>query len=289
MKILVIGNGFIGSPIIQKLQSEGHELLNFSRSLKVEIQCQQVKGDFFSPEDVREILKWDPEVIIHTAWITTPGIYKIDQSNYKFSESTIHLAKSILQSNVKHLLVLGTCAEYGHRSTSSTAGITEVSPNNLYAEQKVSTFRSIQDLLVGSKIRFTWARVFLPYGPKQDDKRLIPYLIKSLKAGSPIQLADTSSIYDWISVRDISSAISWTISKTLPTEIDIGTSIGFSNLQLLTMLAELLPSNLNLGRLGPHEIGLGDVFITGKDSPLLKSGWLPKDSLQSGLEWVLNT
>lgn len=288
MKILVFGNGFIGRSIIQKLHSEGHEILSFSRSIKVEIPCQQVVGDFFNPKDVNEILKWNPEVIIQTAWITTPGIYRNDQANYSFSESTIQLAMSILESEVKHLIVLGTCAEYGHQSTSSTAGITPVSPNNLYAEQKVSTYKSIQALLFGSKIRFTWARVFFPYGPEQNDKRLIPYLIKSLNAGSPIKLADTSSIYDWISVRDIASAISWTISQKLPTEIDIGTSIGFSNLQLLRMLTDLLSSDSKLDGHGPHDIGLGDVFVTGKDSPLLKSGWLPKDSLQSGLEWVLN-
>ena len=34
MKILVIGNGFIASPIIQKLESEGHQLLIYSRTLK---------------------------------------------------------------------------------------------------------------------------------------------------------------------------------------------------------------------------------------------------------------
>ena len=113
-------------------------------------------------------------------------------------------------------------------------------------------------------------------------------MIKSLNAGSPIKLADTSSIYDWISVRDSASAISWTISQKLPTEIDIGTSNGFSNLQLLRMLTDLLSSDSKLDGHGPHDIGLGDVFVTGKDSPLLKSGWLPKDSLQSGLEWVLN-
>ena len=45
MKILVIGNGFIGSSIIQRLESEGHELLIFSRTFKVGSQSQQISGD----------------------------------------------------------------------------------------------------------------------------------------------------------------------------------------------------------------------------------------------------
>jgi nucleoside-diphosphate-sugar epimerase len=171
----------------------------------------------------------------------------------------------------------------------STAGITELSPKTLYAEQKVVTLNSIKELLVSSEIRFTWARVFHPYGPTQDPKRLIPYLIEALRSGRPIKLVDTTSFYDWVSVRDIASAISWVITNRLSTEIDIGTTFGYSNLELLNTLIELLPNISQDGNFGPHEIGLGEVFIVGKDSPLIKSGWLPNDSLKSGLEWVLST
>ena len=289
MKILVIGNGLIGKSITQKLFREGHELINFSRTTKIGIPCQQILGDIFEPDGLKQILGWKPEVVIHTAWITTPRIYKDDLSNYKYAKSTIDLVKSVLVSSVEHLVVLGTCAEYGFQNMPSTAGITELSPKTLYAEQKVVTLNSIKELLVSSEIRFTWARVFHPYGPTQDPKRLIPYLIEALRSGRPIKLVDTTSLYDWVSVRDIASAISWVITNRLSTEIDIGTTFGYSNLELLNTLIELFPNISQDGNFGPHEIGLGEVFIVGKDSPLIKSGWLPNDSLKSGLEWVLST
>ena len=289
MKILVIGNGFIGKSLTQKLYVEGHELLNFSKTAKTEIPCRQILGDIFDLDSLKETLKWNPEIIIHTAWITAPGVYKDALSNYNYAQSTIELAKSILDSNVEHLVVLGTCAEYGSQSMPSTAGITRISPKTLYAEQKVVTLSSIKGILANSEIRFTWARVFYPYGPNQDSKRLIPHLIEALRNGRPIRLADTSSFYDWVSVRDIASAISWVITNKISTEIDIGTTFGFSNLELLSTLIELSPNIPQGGNLGPHEIGPGEVFIVGKDSPLLKSGWLPNDTLKSGLEWLLNS
>lgn len=289
MKILVIGNGFIGKSIILKLESEGHEILVFSRSPKEGIASQQVLGDIFDFSTLTEVLKWSPQIIIHTAWITTPGIYRNDPSNHKFSQFTINLAEYILHSEVEHLLVLGTCAEYGHHSVASSAGITPLSPNTLYAEQKVATFNSISHLLQESKSRFTWARIFYPYGPFQDEKRLIPLLVQAIKTGSPINLADTSSIYDWISTRDVASAISWIISNELASELDVGTSFGYTNLELLDTLLELLPNGLIQEQYGPHEIGAREVFVAAKDSPLLKSGWLPKDSLRSGLEWVIGS
>jgi hypothetical protein len=50
-----------------------------------------------------------------------------------------------------------------------------------------------------------------------------------------------------------------------------------------------MPNISNARNLGPHKVGISEVFVVGKDSPILKSGWLPKDSLKSGLEWVLES
>ena len=289
MKILVIGGGFIAGSIVQRLKFEGHELRVYSRSINTKIQCRQILGDIFSFEEFLKVLTWKPQIIIHTAWITTPGIYRDDPSNLKYTHFTSELARYIRNSDIEHLIILGTCAEYGRQSAPSTAGITSLSPNTLYAEQKVAAFNAVNEILLESDTRLTWARVFYPYGPNQDQKRLIPKLIRTLKNGIPIQLDDTSSIYDWITIRDISSAISWIINNEVPTEIDVGTTFGFTNFDLLTTLEELLQTTNQIPTRDGHIIGLNEVFVAGKKSPLLVSGWMPKDSLTSGLEWVLDS
>ena len=238
-------------------------------------------------EDFVKVLRWNPQVIVHTAWITTPGIYRNHPSNKDYADFTINLANYIRHSEIEHLIVLGTCAEYGRQIGPSTAGITELSPTNLYSEKKIAAFRSVEKILQNSTTRFTWARLFYPYGPYQHEKRLIPHLVQSLKTGNPIHLADISSIYDWITSRDVAGAILWIIEHKLPIEIDIGTSVGTTNLELLLSLEELLPgiSHERVNR--KHEIGISEVFVMGKSSPLYTSGWLPNDTLNSGLEWVL--
>lgn len=289
MKILVIGNGFIAKSILERLQSEGHELLVYSRKKIDRAQYRQVSGDIFDFEEFVKTLEWKPQIVIHTAWITTPGIYRDDVSNFKYSQFTTKLAKYISDSDVEHLIILGTCAEYGHQDGPSTAGITKLSPTTLYAQQKVVAFNSTKEQLQESDVRFTWAHIFYPYGPNQDQKRLIPYLIHSLKSGQPITLADTSSIHDWITTRDIASAISWAICNELPTEIDIGTSFGFTNLELLVVLEKLLQTNNQLPGSESHNFGNNEVFVASKTSSIFTSGWSPTDSLSTGLEWVLNT
>jgi nucleoside-diphosphate-sugar epimerase len=287
MRILIIGNGLLGTAIVQRLESEGHSILIFARRRNDKIQSRQVLGDIFLFSDFIKVLDWKPEVIVHTAWITTPGIYKDAATNIQYQEFTTNLAKIVKGSDIKHLLILGTCAEYGHQSEPSNAGITKLTPSTLYAQQKVAAFSSTREILQDSNIRFTWARVFYPYGPGQDRNRLIPRLIGALRDRKPIALIDTSSVYDWITTRDIALAISWIIENVLPMEIDIGTSLGYTNLELLIELEDILGARGQLSLSGAHEVGLKEVFVTDRKSPLLVSGWSPEDSLHSGLGWML--
>ena len=287
MKILVIGNGFLATSIVERLESEGHKILIFSRTQNSRIQSQQILGDIFDYERFLEVLAWKPQVVIHTAWITTPAVYRDDLSNLEYAEFTTNLARSLHDSDVEHLIILGTCAEYGKQVGPSRAGFTIPTPTSLYAQQKIVAFNSAKEILRDSHVRFTWARVFYPYGPNQDQRRLIPRLISSIKSGEPIVLADTSSIYDWITTRDVALAISWVLTHNLPTEIDLGTSIGFTNLEILEALENLLQTKSLLPPEKTHNFGLSEVFVASKSSPLFTSGWSPKDSISAGLEWVI--
>jgi nucleoside-diphosphate-sugar epimerase len=289
MKILIIGNGFIGTPIIHKLESDGHELLIYSRTLKNGFGSKQVVGDISNFIDFAKSHSWKPDVIIHTAWITKHEIYTRHASNYVYAQFTSELAEYAVRTELGHLIILGTCAEYGSQSTPSVAGITKLNPSNLYAEQKVIAFNSVKKSLLGSNTRLTWARIFHPYGPRQDKKRLIPYLIDSLKSEQEVHLTDTASMLDWITTRDIAAAISWVIKNETPIEIDVGTAHGFTNVELLKTLEGLLGSSRQWTKYS-HETSLAkQVTLVGEDSPLLKSGWIPKDNLITGLQWVLNS
>ena len=274
VKILVIGNGLIGSEIAKKMLFENHSVLVFSRNVKKGMSYKQIKGDIFNFDSIKETLEWKPDVVINTAWITTPGIYKDDESNFEYAEFTVKLAKYFSQSQFKKLIILGTCAEYGLQSVPCLAGNTKLNPNTIYAEQKVDAFLRVKDIYKSTLPNFIWARIFYPYGPKQDHRRLIPKLINSLNENEAIELADVSSNYDWITTRDIASAISWSVNHEVPFEIDVGTGIGYTNLEVLEKLENLLQKRNMLPKNFQHKVGLNEKFIVSSDSPLFKSGCL---------------
>ena len=255
--------------------------------MRQNIQSRQILGDIFDGESFRKSLSWGPQVIIQTAWITTHGRYMDDPLNILYSQFTSNLAVQMINLGVEHLVILGTCAEYGSQSHASTAGITKVYPTTLYAKQKVAAFESLSESLRNSSVRLSWARIFQPYGPGQDKKRLLPYLIDSLRKGEQIKLSDTSSILDWITTRDIASAVSWIINNDTPIEVDIGTTVGFTNVELLRHLEELLGVSSQWLQLAQNSPSTNAVTVVGKNSPLFRSGWHPRDSLEVGLKWVL--
>jgi nucleoside-diphosphate-sugar epimerase len=215
-------------------------------------------------------------------------MYTTDFSNYQYAQFTSDLSLRALQANVEHLIILGTCAEYGPQTGPSCAGRTELNPSNLYAQQKIVALNLARETLLGSETRLSWARVFQPYGPNQDSKRLIPYLVDSLKQGRKIDLNDNASIHDWITTRDIASAISWIICHSTPIEIDVGTTIGYTNLELLQHLEALIGGSNQWMRISDQVQVGGGMVVVANDSPLFVSGWLPSDSLDKGLEWAFN-
>lgn len=289
MKILVIGNGFVATPIIHRLESEGHNILIFSKSLKNDFRSRQITGNIFDFDDFVKVLSWKPQIIIHTAWVTAQEVYMSDPSNYRYSRFTCDLAGFIKQSDVEHLIVLGSCAEYGPQINPSVAGITKLSPNSIYGEQKVAAFNLVKDALHESNIRLSWVRIFQPFGPGQDKKRLLPQLVDALKNGREVILKNTSSVHDWITTRDIAAVISWIIYNDTPTEIDAGTALGFTNVQILERLEAFFGNSNQWMRYERQIPENGVVAVVGKTSPIFLSGWRASDNLDSGFKWVLDS
>ena len=288
MKILVIGNGFLACPIIEKLDSEGHEVNVYSRQVKSNIKVQQIEGNILESEKLQGVFRNNYQVVINTAWITIQNQYPTHESNKDYSRYAISLASRAAQSGVEHFIGFGSCAEYGKRSSPCIAGETLLNPENLYAEQKVETFQQTRQLLSLTKTRFSWLRVFQPYGLRQDPERLVPYLINGLKNQLNIEIKDNKSCLDWVTTRDIASAVSWVLNNSLPSELDIATSIGYTNLDVLSYLQVLLGKAKQTPLVDQSSVESPQVLVAGKESPIFTSGWRPEDTLESGLEWVVS-
>jgi nucleoside-diphosphate-sugar epimerase len=286
MRILILGYGFIGRYIAHELKSQGYEVFIFSKTISMTQKNDQIQGDVFNDDDLNKVIIWQPSIIISTVWSTNYDSYSNDSNNINYANFSISLADFCNRIGVKHLIILGSGAEYGNQKIASSAGTTVLNPLSIYAEQKVYAFNSINE--IDKKFRFTWARIFYPYAPDQNPKRLIPYLHSCLINQTQIVLKDSTSKFDWVSTRDIALAVAWLVNNDSPIEVDIGTSIPYTNIELLEEICNVTHLYYRESMIKNLHITSNEVHAVSRQSPLLNMGWKPLDSLNEGLRWVFS-
>jgi UDP-glucose 4-epimerase len=113
MKIIVLGgNGFIGSYIVDRLVAANHELVVYGRSVNETIKnsaVRYVQGDFSDSVKLSEAITGS-DVIVHAISSTVPSTSNLDpiadiQQNLV---STVRLLQLMAQSDVKRLVYLSS-------------------------------------------------------------------------------------------------------------------------------------------------------------------------------------
>lgn len=291
MKILVVGgSGFLGSQIVQRLSEEGHLVQSLNRT-RAPGDLDQWIGDVSHPDSYRDLISdWKPEVVIQAAWVTDQFSYRQSALNRSYARSTLDFAEHCFQSETQHFVALGTSAEYGRPSQPCNASTTPSLPLDLYGAEKLWTSEEMKRIALNYETRFSWARIFQPYGLNQDPNRLIPSAARHFRAGKPFKTQSSENILDWITSRDVAGAFAYILNHELPEVVDIGTSVGTSVGKVLNKVAELCGVDERyIEKSVADEAGQEPLeLVVDRDSPLLAHGWTPEDDLDSGLSWALS-
>lgn len=291
VKILVAGgSGFLGSEIVRKLSTEGHKVRSLNRQ-RSPLDIDQYIGDIGQPDSYRNlILDWKPEVVIQVAWVTDQLSYRESALNRLYARNTLSFAEHCFQSETQHFLALGTSAEYGKPNQLCNASTTPCIPLDSYGAEKLWASEEMKRIALNYETRFSWARVFQPYGLNQDPSRLIHSAARHFKAGKKFNTQSSTNVLDWITSRDVAGAVAYTLEHDLPEVVDIGTSVGTSVSNVLIKVAELCGVDKNYIEETDAENAPREAFelVVDRNSPLLAHGWKPEDDLNSGLFWALS-
>lgn len=165
-------------------------------------------------------------------------------------------------------------------------------PGSPYAAAKfaASTYVRFFHALYGTPA--VVARIFMVYGPDQpDDRKLVPYVVRSLLAGERPQLSSGTRRVDWIYVDDVVEGL--IALATTPgldgTTLDLGSGTLTPVAEVARMISELAAtgSTLALGARQDRRLEVepvAEVAVTTQ-----RTGWAPKVPLRDGLrrtvEW----
>jgi nucleoside-diphosphate-sugar epimerase len=292
MRVFLTGaSGFIGANLVPILLENSCEILALAplddpldRLKDVETQIGIVRGDLTDTETIADAIdEFKPETCIHLAWYAEPSEYLHSLRNIEFLFQSIELLKVLHSSGCNNVLMAGTCAEYD----TSIQVLTEDSParpETLYASAKLSLNLLGQQFASIHNMNFAWARIFYLFGPHEDDRRMVPALIKSLLNGNYYPATKGEQVRDYLYVGDVAEAL-WLIASSKLNGVYNVCSNAPTTIHHLMKSVEKILGKEDLIQFGsiPYR-DWEPMSIVGDNRKLKQAGWRQQFSLDQGLE-----
>lgn len=219
MRCLVIGgNGFIGSHLVDCLVRRGHEVSVFDRFSdglpKYEAQgVGRHQGDFLNLGDLEKAIR-GTEAVFHFLSTTTPVSTQTDpvvdiRTNVS---STVDLLRLCVDLGVEQLYFASSGgAIYGNREVQPISEDAPTEPISPYAIGKQTIEGYLRYFRQGYGLRSTALRISNPYGPRQSPRHrqgVIPIFLQHVVHGEPITIyGDGSMVRDYLYVTDAAEMI----------------------------------------------------------------------------------
>lgn len=211
MKILVTGaTGFVGRHLVSRLLEGGHEVTILSRTgagergLQWESKVRSLVGDV-------DVARFDPtwsehDALAHLAWPDLPHYARLSHlesalpAHYSF-------IKNLVMHGMRHVLVTGTCFEYGMKS-GPLCESDPTEPANPYALAKDTLRKFLQALQGERAFRLQWARLFYMYGPGQHPKSLMAQLDRAIsEQRASFDMTGGEQLRDYLPVEKVAQAL----------------------------------------------------------------------------------
>jgi UDP-glucose 4-epimerase len=286
-QVLVTGaSGFIGRHVCERLIAAGAVVVGVCRHPPAAIggSLRQVAWRQVDLTDVVAaralIAAARPEVVINLAGVVAGSR---DRS----------LVAPMLHANLGATVALldaaadsGCCEAFVQAGSLEEPDRRDEAPSSPYAAAKSAATAYTQLYGQSYGLSCSVARIFMVYGPgRQDEAKLIPYLIRRGLAGEPMQLSSGRRAVDWVYVDDVADAlVALARRRDLRGEsVDIGSGTLVPIGEVVTMLWDLLglDGDPPFGSLPDRSGEVERVADSSRTAALL--GWTPQVGLEAGL------
>ena len=229
-KILVIGGtGFIGFHVIKKAKKLNWKVTSISKKKpKIKRKHTNVNYKFADIENFQSLkknIKGNYDFVINAGGYGNHPNFNKEGEKLFFSHclGTVNLVKILSKKKIKKFIQIGSSAEYGKKRSPQKES-DKCLPLTPYGIAKYACSKFLQNTFKIKNFPATILRIFLVYGPGQDDNRILPFVIKSCLKNKKIPLTKGNQEVDFCHIDDVVNAIFKTFSskKTNGEIINIG-------------------------------------------------------------------
>jgi nucleoside-diphosphate-sugar epimerase len=167
---------------------------------------------------------------------------------------------------------------------------TAIRPASLYGQCKAAFWMGTEAYARHYGFSAAWGRVFLPYGPGDESRRLVPSLVTALSGGKSIDVTGGSQVRDFIYASDVADLLVRLLETPQATgAYNVATGHGTAVRQVIEKVAghfhalELVHFGARPGRRDEPPFLVADM---GKVECIL--GWRAATSIEKGLEQLLS-
>lgn len=215
MKILVTGaTGFVGACLTRRLLGMGHEMHAFVRQTANKWRIADIAPHIVLHDvDLR-----DAHAVEQALHSIRPGniFHLATYGGFSFQEDvdaiyaanftgTVNLVHACQKVGFDRFIHTGSSSEYGMK-TGHMKEMDLLEPLGDYAVSKAAATLFCRSEALQKGLPIVTLRIFSPYGPWDDPKRLIPYVIASLLGGNVPALSNPASVRDFIFIDDVIDA-----------------------------------------------------------------------------------
>lgn len=294
MRCLVTGaSGHLGSFLTERLTKEGAEVFALVRPESDLWRLADVVdritiiraelGDLSSSTD--EIAAARAEVVFHLAWRGVTSAHRHDPAQTDNVTAGLNLFEAVRAAGCRVWVGIGSQAEYGPTEEVLTED-TPVRPVTAYGASKLKLGQLVKQLSESSGIRYVWLRLLATYGPKDDERHLLPSLIRSLLGGERPRLTAGDQRWDYLYVEDAANAIYQTaINRDTHGVFNLASGQTHAIREIIERVRDLIdPSfRLQFGEL-PYPSDQQMRLTANIDRLVTATGWRPEVDIEEGLK-----
>jgi nucleoside-diphosphate-sugar epimerase len=289
MNLLLTGpTGFIGRAVLRRALARGHAVTALL------LPGEQLPPDLPHPARLRvcpgtlaappwaELVAEPLEACLHTAWVTTPGVYLESPDNDLFLAWSRSFARDFFARGGRFFMGLGSCAEYRPARQPLAEATAALNDSTRYARCKNQLRLELEEMARKFSVTLCWGRVFYPFGVGEHPERLCSALIRKLARSEPVTLKTPQSTKDYIYIDDLALGILLALEQRCAGPLNLGTGRGVTVRQMAETIAALL------GKTGlvsdAAEVSADPLDYMVADATRLRAlGWREEVGLEEGL------